>query len=67
MGGYSYFYLYYNILPLFVKDEFIALLHTSKILGHVQTSTTMNIYTHSFEEQKIEASVKLGKFLRKNA
>ncbi len=39
----------------------------SKILGHAQTSTAMNVYTHSFEEQKIAASVKLGDFLRKNA
>lgn len=39
----------------------------SKILGHAQTSTTMDIYTHSFEEQKIVTSVKLSEWLRKNA
>ena len=36
----------------------------SKILGHANCSTTMNIYAHSFEEQKRVASNKLNEFLR---
>lgn len=39
----------------------------SNILGHAQTSTTMNIYAHSFEKQKRVASDKIDEFLRKNA
>ena len=39
----------------------------ANILGHSQTSTTMNIYAHSFEEQKHVASDKIEEFLRKNA
>ena len=37
----------------------------SKILGHAQTSTTMNIYAHSFESQLREASVNMDVFLMK--
>lgn len=39
----------------------------SKILGRTNCSTTMNIYAHSFEEQKRVASNKLNEFLRLNA
>ena len=39
----------------------------SDILGHAQTSTTMNIYAHSFEEQKRIASDKIDEFLRMKA
>lgn len=39
----------------------------SKILGHANCSTTMNIYAHSFEEQKRVASNRLNEFLRENA
>lgn len=39
----------------------------SKILGHANCSTTMNIYAHSFEEQKRVASNKLNEFLKINA
>ncbi len=35
----------------------------SKILGHAQTSTTMNIYAHSFESQLREASANMDGFL----
>ncbi len=37
----------------------------SKILGHAQTSTTMNIYAHSFESQLREASNNMDGFLSK--
>lgn len=39
----------------------------SKILGHAQTSTTMNIYAHCFESQLREASTNMNGFLRKCA
>ena len=38
----------------------------SKYLGHASCSTTMNIYAHSFEEQKRVASRKLDEFLQSN-
>ena len=38
----------------------------SKILGHAKTSTTMDIYAHSFEEQINEAANRLNDFLVKN-
>ena len=37
----------------------------SKLLGHADCSTTMNIYAHSFEEQKRVASNKLNDFLQR--
>lgn len=39
----------------------------SKILGHANCTTTLDIYTHSFEEQKRVASNKLNNFLQVNA
>lgn len=44
----------------------VNIIDISKILGHAQSSTTMNIYAHSFEEQKKEATNKLEEFLREN-
>lgn len=38
----------------------------SRYLGHASCSTTMNIYAHSFEEQKRVASRKLDAFLQTN-
>lgn len=38
----------------------------ANILGHAQTSTTMNIYAHSFEDQKRVASDKINEYFRKN-
>lgn len=38
----------------------------SRYLGHASCSTTMNIYAHSFEEQKRVASRKLDEFLQSN-
>ena len=38
----------------------------SRYLGHASCSTTMNIYAHSFEEQKRVASRKLDVFLQTN-
>ncbi|MCI9397363.1 MAG: hypothetical protein HFI55_10650 [Lachnospiraceae bacterium] len=38
----------------------------SKILGHAKSSTTMDIYAHSFEEQNTEAANKLNDFLVNN-
>ena len=38
----------------------------SKILGHAKSSTTMDIYAHSFEEQSYEAANKLNTFLQNN-
>lgn len=45
----------------------VNIIDISNILGHAQTSTTMNIYAHSFEKQKRVASDKIDEFLRKNA
>lgn len=45
----------------------VNIIDISNILGHAQTSTTMNIYAHSFEEQKRVASDKIDEFLRENA
>ena len=45
----------------------VNIIDISKILGHSTPSTTMNIYAHSFEEQKRVASNRIDKFLRKNA
>ena len=41
----------------------VEILYISDILGHAQTSTTMNIYAHSFESQKRVASDRLDAFL----
>ena len=45
----------------------VNIIDISNLLGHAQTSTTMNIYAHSFEEQRRVASDKIDEFLRKNA
>lgn len=45
----------------------VNIVDISNILGHAQTSTTMNIYAHSFEKQKRVASDKIDEFLRMNA
>lgn len=45
----------------------VNIIDIANILGHSQTSTTMNIYAHSFEEQKHTASDKIDEFLRMNA
>lgn len=44
----------------------VNLVDISKILGHAKTSTTMDIYAHSFEEQSKEAANKLNNFLVEN-
>lgn len=44
----------------------VNLVDISKILGHAKTSTTMDIYAHSFEEQSKEAANKLNDFLVEN-
>lgn len=44
----------------------INLIDISKILGHAQSSTTMNIYAHSFERQNREAANKIDEFLKAN-
>lgn len=45
----------------------VNIIDISKYLGHAKSSTTMDIYAHSFEEQKREATNKLEEFLRKQA
>lgn len=45
----------------------VNIIDISNVLGHAQTSTTMNIYAHSFEEQKRVASDKIDEFLKMNA
>lgn len=45
----------------------VNIIDIARILGHAQTSTTMNIYAHSFEEQSRVASDKIDEFLRMNA
>lgn len=42
----------------------VNIVDISKYLGHASCSTTMNIYAHSFEEQKRAASDKLNAFLQ---
>lgn len=44
----------------------VNIIDISKYLGHASCSTTMNIYAHSFEEQKRMASDKLNEFIRRN-
>jgi len=38
----------------------VNILVISKILGHAQVSTTMNIYAHGFQSQLCEASTKIN-------
>lgn len=42
----------------------VNMIDISSILGHAQTSTTMNIYAHSFEKQKRVAADKMEEFLK---
>lgn len=44
----------------------VNIIDISKILGHAKSSTTMDIYAHSFEEQNKEAANKLNDFLVEN-
>ena len=44
----------------------INIIDISKILGHAKSSTTMDIYAHSFEEQNREAASRLNDFLENN-
>ena len=44
----------------------VDIIDISKFLGHANCSTTMNIYTHSFDQQQRMASNKLNDFLRSN-
>lgn len=41
----------------------VNIIDISKILGHAKSSTTMDIYAHSFEEQTREAANRLDEFL----
>ncbi len=45
----------------------VNIIDISELLGHSQSSTTMNIYAHSFEKQKKKAANKLEEFLSKQA
>lgn len=45
----------------------VNIIDIAKYLGHAKSSTTMDIYAHSFEEQKREATNKLENFLAKQA
>lgn len=42
----------------------INIIDISKILGHAKSSTTMDIYAHSFEGQNREAANRLDEFLK---
>lgn len=44
----------------------INIVDISKILGHAKSSTTMDIYAHSFEGQSKEAASKLNDFIENN-
>ena len=44
----------------------VNIIDISKILGHAKSSTTMDIYAHSFEKQNKEAANKLNDFLLNN-
>lgn len=43
----------------------VNIIDISKYLGHANSSTTMNIYAHSFKEQQREATNKLENYLTK--
>ncbi|HEY5556671.1 site-specific integrase [Acetobacterium sp.] len=45
----------------------VNIIDISSILGHADTSTTMNIYAHSFEKQSRVASDKMDEFIRMHA
>lgn len=45
----------------------VNIIDIAKFLGHARSSTTMDIYAHSFEDQKREAVNKLEDFLQKQA
>ncbi len=42
----------------------VNMVDISRYLGHARCSTTMNLYAHSFEEQKRRASEKLNHFVK---
>lgn len=44
----------------------VNIIDISKSLGHAKSSTTMDIYAHSFEEQNTKAADKLNDFLLSN-
>ena len=44
----------------------VNIVDISKILGHAKSSTTMDIYAHSFEARNKEAARKMDEFLRTN-
>ena len=44
----------------------INIIDISKILGHAKSSTTMDIYAHSFEGQNTKAANTMNDFLMKN-
>jgi len=44
----------------------VNLIDISKILGHAKSSTTMDIYAHSFEKQNKEAANRLNDFIISN-
>lgn len=44
----------------------INIIDISKILGHAKSSTTMDIYAHSFEGQNTKAADTMNDFLMKN-
>lgn len=41
----------------------VNIIDISKILGHAKSSTTMDIYAHSFEEQTLDAANRLDQFV----
>lgn len=44
----------------------VNIIDISKLLGHAKSSTTMDIYAHSFEEQNRKAADRLDEFLKSN-
>lgn len=44
----------------------VNIIDISKVLGHAKSSTTMDIYAHSFEEQNTEVANKLNDFILNN-
>lgn len=45
----------------------VDIITISKVLGHAQASTTMDVYAHAFGELNREASDKVSEWLRANA
>ena len=53
------------IIEVFIR--YFKVLSTISVMGHAQTSTTLNIYTHAFQEGDWKAAAALENILQKHA